>query len=388
MRLNVAVRTGLVAAFVAAVVLCLAVGRAFANDQATYDIIPEQTYISGVDVSGMDRSQATQALQSYVAEHSTGIQVTLMDPETQATYPLTLNSFMTCDVDSAVDEAVDVNHSRSALSRILDDATDAAPVRTDIELAYTTDTSEVRPQVEALAASVNRDPTDAGRTFNDDNTVTVIPETYGVALDVDATVANVESALDAAVAQAQRIDQLAATPVNAQLITTALAPMLTADMLPYGVIIDYAQFMLYVFDGQDMIYSVPLGYGRGWENGVNYNSPEGLHYIEYFDGSPVWNNPDPDGWGKDYKKSYAGGEEGNPLGSRAMKINDAPMVYIHGVTDPNCIYNRLSHGCLNVWDSDVIELYQILHDDAVAKNSSSVGGTGEPVYVYFHNYPG
>lgn len=388
MKLNVAARTGLVAAFLAAVCLCLAVGRAFANDQATYDIIPEQTYISGVDVSGMTGQEATQALQSYVAQHSSGIQVTLTDPATQATYPLTLSSYVTCDVDGAVEQAVELNHRRSALSRILNDATDAEPVRTDINLAYTTDTSEVRPQVEALVATVNTVPTDASRTFNDDDTVTVVPETYGVALDVDATVANVEAALDAASAKADRIDQLGAAPVAAQLVTAPVAPTLTADMLPYGVIVDYAQFMLYVFDGEQLIYSVPIGYGRGWDSGVNYSSPEGLHYIEYFDAAPTWTNPDPTGWGKDYKAFYTGGEEGNPLGSRAMKINDAPMVFIHGVTDPNCIGNRLSHGCINVWDSDVIQLFQLLRDDAVAKNSSSTGGTGEPVYVYFHNYPG
>lgn len=388
MRLNIAARAGLVAAFVVAVCLCLAVGRAFANDRATYDLIPEQTYISGVDVSGMTREQATQALQSYVAQHSASMQVTLVDPDTQATYPITLSSYVTCDVDAAVEQAVGLRHAQSALSRIIDDATDAEPVRTDIDLAYTTDTSEVRPQVEALAAAVNTQPTDATRTFNDDNTVTVVPETYGVSLDVDATVAAVEDALDTAASQADRVDQLAATPVSAQLVTTPVAPAVTADMFPYGVIIDYAQFMLYVFDGEQMIYSVQIGYGRGWEDGVNYSSPEGMHYIEYFDPAPTWTNPDPTGWGKDYKAFYAGGEEGNPLGSRAMKINDAPMVFIHGVTDPNCIGNRLSHGCINVWDSDVIQLYQLLYDDAVAKGSSSVGGSGEPVYVYFHNYPG
>ena len=76
------------------------------------------------------------------------------------------------------------------------------------------------------------------------------------------------------------------------------------------------------------------------------------------------------------------------MGSREMKISDAYLVFIHGVTDPNCIGNRLSHGCINVWDSQVIELYDLLYANATAHNSSSVGGDGEPIYVNFINYPG
>ena len=47
MHMNVAMRVGLIAAFAVVLALGVGVAHAFANDQATYDIIPDNTYEIG-----------------------------------------------------------------------------------------------------------------------------------------------------------------------------------------------------------------------------------------------------------------------------------------------------------------------------------------------------
>lgn len=388
-HLSRAISIAFIALFIAVVAVGFSVARAFADDQATYDIIPNNTYIAGVDVSGMTAEQATEAVEATSSQQAGNIAMTLTASDTGETYPLSLAGEVTVDVDSAVEQAVELNHQRSALSRLIDgNDSETDNPRTDIELTYTIDTATVSAQVQALADQINVAATDASRIFNDDGTVTIVPESYGRTVDVDTTVAAVESTL-AQASQDNSLADLTTMQLSAPLTVNQTAPSITTDSLADCVVVDYSQFLLTVYDNTGTaIWSCYIGYGRGWEDGVNYSSPEGLHYIEYFDPAPTWSNPDPDGWGADYKDYYAAGDPENPMGSREMKISDAPMVFIHGVHDPNCIGNRLSHGCINVWDDQVIELYELLYENAVAHDSSSVGGSGEPIYVNFINYPG
>ena len=371
----------LFAVVVAATVL---VGSAFANDQATYDLIPENTYISGVNVSGMTEEEAIAAVSATAEQLSADVDMTLVASDTGESYSVTLNGGVTYDITHAARAAVELNHNTPVLTRIAG----GVPERTDIEIEFAVDPYPIREQVEQIAGMLYVAPVNAEREWHDDNTVSVSYEVVGRGVDVDATVAAAEAALQEQIAVAHSLADLANAQITATMTAGPLQPDVTVADMPLSVIIDYAQYMLYVFDLDQCVYQCGIGYGRGWEDGVEYNSPMGLHYIEYFDPSPTWSNPSPNGWGSEYKAFYAGGEEGNPLGVRAMKVSDALMVYIHGVEDPNLIGQRLSHGCINIYNPVVIELYDLLFNSAVEYDSLSVDGNGEPIYVYFHNYPG
>lgn len=389
MRLNTASRIGLVAAFIAVLGLCVAIGTAFAHDKATYDLIPEETYIAGINVSGMTADEATQVVSAYAASHASDFSISLTDPDTGISYPLGLSAGVTYDVETAVALAVERNHNTPVLTRVLSSLADSQAERVDIDLSYTVDKSAVSDGITTLASMIHVDAANAWREFNDDNTVVVHPEVVGRDLDVEATTTAATAAIQQVLDSSSSLSELASASVEVPMTVITTQPEVTVSGMPYSVIIDYSKYMLYVFDGETMIYSVMIGYGRGWEDGVNYSSPsDGLHYVEYFDRAPTWTNPSPNGWGKDYEAFYAAGDPENPLGSRAIKVSDAPLVFIHGVNNAACIGNRLSHGCINVWDSDVIVLFQLLYDSAVEKDSLSVGGTGEPVWIYFHDYPG
>ncbi len=50
---------------------------------------------------------------------------------------------------------------------------------------------------------------------------------------------------------------------------------------------------------------------------------------------------------------------GGPYGSRWMGLT-APSIGIHGTNEPASIGNAVSHGCIRMYNNDVIELYNIV----------------------------
>lgn len=371
MRLSIPAKIGLVLSFVIVLAIGGLVGLAFAADSSTYDTIPENTYIDGVDVSGMTEDEATSILEEYVAGQSLTIPVHLTDENNADGYDLVIENAVHYNVSAAVETAIERNHERSALSRIMDNVTNAEPDRTDITLNYEVDSTSVRELVNTLAASVYSEPADAYRDFNDDDTITLHYEVYGRTMDVDATSASVTASIEAAVTSG----------MSASEITTA---GLTAADLPPCIIVNYDTTMLYVYgtDPTTPIFSCPIGYGRGTDEDGTYTSPTGLHYIEYKDPAPTWTNPDPDGWGSNYDLFIEAGPD-NPLGLRAMKVSDTSMIFLHGVNDYSLVHNNLSHGCINIYNDDVVVLYDLIPEPSEVST---------PIYVYFHGtqatYPG
>ena len=373
MRLNAPMKVGLILAFVAVLALGGVVGLAFAHDKATYDIIPANTYIEGVDVSGMTAQEATAALASHASAETSDVTLTLTD-ELGTTYPVSLANEVSYDIDAAVDKAVQRNHDVSALSRIMDSATGAQPERVDIPLEVAVDTSSLHDQIAALADSIYAEPADAYRDFNDDDTVTLHADVTGRSLDVDASTTAAAQAVSNATAGSSLAD-LSSMQLTSQLVVTTTPASVTVADLPPCIIVDYDNTTLYVY-GDDP--NTPEAEG----DAGTYTSPTGLHYIEYKDAAPTWTNPDPTGWGKNYAETIPAGPD-NPLGLRALKVSDAPMIYLHGVSDPGLTHNNWSHGCINIYNDDVVTLFDLIPDP------SSVS---TPVYVYFHGtqatYPG
>ena len=389
MRLNAPMKVGLILAFVAVLALGGVVGLAFARDKATYDIIPANTYIEGVDVSGMTAQEATSALASHASAETSDVTLTLTD-ELGNAYPVSLSNEVSYDVSAAVDKAVQRNHDVSALSRIVDSATRTEPERADISLDVAVDTSSLHDQIAALADSIYAEPADAYRDFNDDDTVTVHADVTGRTLDVDASTAAAAQAVRDATTGSSLAD-LATMQLTSQLVVTTTPASVTVADLPPCIIVDYDNTTLYVFgddpntpeaEADALLFTCAIGYGQGTSEDGTYTSPTGLHYIEYKDAAPTWTNPDPTGWGKNYAETIPAGPD-NPLGLRALKVSDAPMIYLHGVSDPGLTHNNWSHGCINIYNDDVVTLFDLIPDPSTVST---------PVYVYFHGtqatYPG
>ncbi|MBS5449895.1 MAG: L,D-transpeptidase family protein [Coriobacteriia bacterium] len=384
MRLSTPLKVALIVAFAAVLAVGGVVGVAFAHDRSEYDIVPDNTSVNGVDVSGLTEDEAIALVRSQLTAASQNVSVTLVDPNTGETYPLTVENSVSYNIAASVEDALDRNRDRSALSRIMEDATGDELAPLDIPLEYQVDSSSVYSLVSSMAGTINRDPADAYRDFNDDDTVTLHNEVYGRTLDVDATAAAVTTQLQSAVSSGMSAADLTANPIQVPMTAATAEPAVKAADLPPCIIINYDTTTLYVYgtDPTTPIFECAIGYGRGTDEDGTFTSPEGLHYIEYKDAAPTWSNPDPTGWGSNLPAFVEAGPD-NPLGLRALKVSDAPMIYLHGVNNPWLTHNNESHGCINIYNDDIVQLFDLIPDPSTVST---------PIYVYFHGtqatYPG
>jgi lipoprotein-anchoring transpeptidase ErfK/SrfK len=73
---------------------------------------------------------------------------------------------------------------------------------------------------------------------------------------------------------------------------------------------------------------------------------------------PTWVNPDPEGWGASMPAMIPPGPS-NPLGLRAINWS-ASGIRFHGTSDIGSIGTPASHGCVRMYNEDVIELYDMV----------------------------
>lgn len=95
----------------------------------------------------------------------------------------------------------------------------------------------------------------------------------------------------------------------------------------YRIIVDLSQFMLHLLEGDQVVKSYPIGIGT-----IASASPEGLFTI-------VNKVPNP----------------GGPFGVLWMGLSKAHYG-IHGTNRPDSIGKRSSHGCIRMFNADVLDL--------------------------------
>jgi L,D-transpeptidase catalytic domain len=95
-------------------------------------------------------------------------------------------------------------------------------------------------------------------------------------------------------------------------------------------------------------------------------TPEGLFHVQSKTVNPAWSVPNSSWAGGQAGQTIPGGSSGNPL--KARWIGFAGGVGFHGTDNPGSIGSAASHGCVRMYVSDVIRLYEWVH-------------VGTPVYV-------
>lgn len=110
--------------------------------------------------------------------------------------------------------------------------------------------------------------------------------------------------------------------------------------------------LYYVFDdGKAVRY--PVGVGR---RGMQWS---GTAYIDGKYIKPAWQAPD------SIRKDYArlprvipGGSSHNPMGVAAMTLSGGGQYAIHGTNNPGSVGRFVSHGCIRMYNNDVMDLYR------------------------------
>lgn len=128
------------------------------------------------------------------------------------------------------------------------------------------------------------------------------------------------------------------------------------------LVLNIAGNRLHVYENGEKTHTFKVSVGaRGYE------TPAGEYTIREVIWNPWWHPPNSE-WARGRKPEAPGPE--NPMGR--VKLNFAPLLYIHGTVDWQALGQPASHGCVRMRNSDLIELTKIVHSYASPKVGDEV----------------
>jgi hypothetical protein len=310
---------------------------------ATYDFKSEYdgrllpgTVVAGVDVSGMSKAEAKKAVaKSLRPDMTRTISVRFGDKEWDVT-PRELGA--RTSARRAVNQAMEASESASwvelASIRLLDDELD---VEEGVGISYPKKGAQAF--ISDLSKEVNAEPRDAELDYSS-GWVEIKKERVGYRLR--------EKASTKALLASVRGDAHAA-----DLEVKEIKPEVTAASFGQVLLLRQSDFTLYMYENGKIAREWPVAVGTG-----GYPTPTGEYTVELLRYMPTWINPDPTGWGADMPAMIPPGP-GNPLGVRAINWT-APGIRFHGTSATSSIGTAASHGCVRMYNEDVIELYDVV----------------------------
>jgi len=119
------------------------------------------------------------------------------------------------------------------------------------------------------------------------------------------------------------------------------------------IVVMTRQRRLYYVTGQDTAIQYPVGVGRlgmGWS---------GTAYIDGKFIKPAWSPPDMiRRENPRIPTVIPSGSSANPMGAAAMTLSGGGQYAIHGTNNPGSIGGFVSHGCIRMYNSDILDLYE------------------------------
>jgi lipoprotein-anchoring transpeptidase ErfK/SrfK len=121
---------------------------------------------------------------------------------------------------------------------------------------------------------------------------------------------------------------------------------------PGTIVIRTNERRLYYFTGSGEAIRYPVGVGRA---GMQWS---GTAFIDGKYIQPAWTPPA--SIRGDYQRLppvVPGGSSRNPMGVAAMTLSGGGEYAIHGTNAPGTIGGFVSHGCIRMYNEDIMELY-------------------------------
>jgi lipoprotein-anchoring transpeptidase ErfK/SrfK len=338
----------LVAGFL--VVLLVGAGAVYLYDAGQSDDIAKGVKVGGVDVGGLNKTQARAKLQrDLVGPLNQPVKVT--GPGGNH-FVLTPNrAKLTMDVNGMVQEAIDKSRDGSIVTRAWRGVTGGS-LNAELPAKVDYSASAVNRLIRRVRRAVNRPPKNAS----------VNPEASGLKKEA------AHNGLTVRVAQLRnQLDHMLTVPSGERLVTAAVTkvpPKVTVHDLvrkyPNYIVINRNGFELRYYHRLKLTKTYPIAVGmQGLE------TPAGLYDIQNKQVNPSWQVPN---------SSWAGSLAGqlippgpqDPLKARWMGIDGGAG--IHGTEDVGSLGSAASHGCIRMAIPDVIDLYDKVE-------------VGTPVYI-------
>lgn len=126
----------------------------------------------------------------------------------------------------------------------------------------------------------------------------------------------------------------------------------TSQVIPNArIVIEISRRALQLYSGTELIKVYPIAVGKGGR----FKTPVGKHRIRKKIVNPTW-----------YPPAWAGISHpispgpNNPLGNREMKLSVSGYS-IHGTNRPTSIGSAATHGCIRMYPSDVLEMFEVVN---------------------------
>jgi lipoprotein-anchoring transpeptidase ErfK/SrfK len=305
-------------------------------EHAHADRIMPGVSIEGVDVSGMTRDEAIQAVRAAAhSELSRPLTVTVgHDHWTVSPATLGQRAAVTHAVSRAFRAGQDLGTLDRAWHRLRDES-----LGVSIPLDVSSSGTGVADFASMIAKRTYVAPVDAsiGITPSHDD-ITMIHAQPGAKLDAAAAKTAIQQALT------QGKSHVALHTANVQ-------PKVTDDSLGHTVVVRLNENRLYLYDGFQVVRTYTVATAK-----PGFTTPTGVWRIYDKQVDPVWHNPALNGWGAGEPAVIPGGP-GNPMGPRAIYITAPGLIRIHGTSDEASIGRYASHGCIRMHNDEVVQLY-------------------------------
>jgi len=328
-----------IAALIAALLLVLVVGGAYAYDSSQKDEIAEGVTIGGVDVGGLSEDEATSLVRRKLIAPLQDSLVVGFDGETWRLSGKALK--IRANIDSAVEEAVEDSQEGGLPGRLVRYVS-GGEVEESIAPQVAYSERAINRFVRRVAEDINQEPQNAD------------VEASATALEVVAGEPGrklrdnlLEKQLKAAVLNANAPDRIRAR-------VHSIAPEVTkqevAAEYPSYLTLDRANFTLRLWKNLKLAKTYTVAVGQ-----EGLETPEGLYQIEAMEENPVWNVPESDWAGSLAGQTIPPGPS-NPIKARWMAIYEGAG--IHGTEETSSLGTAASHGCVRMAIPDVEELYE------------------------------
>jgi lipoprotein-anchoring transpeptidase ErfK/SrfK len=323
---------------VAAVIVVLGVGAAYAYDSSQKDKIAEGVRIAGVDVGGLTEDEAAELVQRrLLAPLRQSLQVSF-DGENWELPGAKLK--VRANVDKAVAEAVAESQDGGFPGRLVRYVT-GGEMSESISPRVAYSESSINKFVRRVAEEVNREPQNADVEPTAE-ALEVVAGEYGRKLRDNKLTEDLNHAVLNATAPHTIVAKVRATKPE---VTKGEV----AAEYPTYLTLDRGSYTLRLWEDLKLAktYTVAVG-AEGLE------TPEGLYAIQEMTENPTWNVPESDWAGSLAGQSIPPGPS-NPIKARWMGIYEGAG--IHGTEETYSLGSAASHGCIRMAIPDVEELY-------------------------------
>ena len=327
---------------VAGLALLIFGGAAFAAIRYEHmhaDRIMPGVTIDGIDVAGMTRAEALDAVRTSVDQQlSAPLTVTVGNDHWTVT-PETLGR--RAAVATAVREALGAGANLGTLDRAWHRIRSEA-LGVGIDVDYETTGTGVADFAAMMARRTFVAPTEPSIGLADDHSdIVFVRARAGTKLNVD----NASMAIEQALADGRS---------SLRLHSRVVEPKDTAATMGRTIVVRVDQNRLSLYDGFRVIRTFSVATAK-----PGYTTPSGVWNIYDKRENPTWYNPALDGWGAGLPAVIPGGP-GNPMGTRAIYIDAPGLIRIHGTTDDSSIGRYASHGCIRMHNSEVEQLFPLI----------------------------